>query len=55
MQDDHEKVYKLTWLFSEKEVDHEAVEQAVQTILKAVGEDPGREGLQRTSVRVARM
>jgi GTP cyclohydrolase I len=55
MQDDHEKVYKLTWLFSEKEVDHEAVEQAVQTILKAVGEDPGREGLQRTPVRVARI
>lgn len=55
MQNNHEKVYKLAGLFLEKEVDQAAVEQAVQTILKAVGEDPEREGLQRTPERVARM
>ncbi len=55
MQDDHEKVYKLAGLISEKGVDEQAVEQAVQAILKAVGEDPDREGLQRTPARVARM
>jgi GTP cyclohydrolase I len=32
-----------------------AVEQAVTTILENIGEDPGREGLQRTPDRVARM
>jgi GTP cyclohydrolase I len=55
MQDDHEKVYKLAGLISENGVDEQAVEQAVQAILKAVGEDPDREGLQRTPARVARM
>jgi GTP cyclohydrolase I len=55
MQDDHEKVYKLAGLFPDKGVDQETVEQAVQAILKAVGEDPNREGLQRTPERVARM
>jgi GTP cyclohydrolase IA len=55
MQDDHEKVYKLAGLISGKGVDEPAVEQAVQAIIKAVGEDPDREGLQRTPGRVARM
>jgi GTP cyclohydrolase I len=34
---------------------HEQVEAAVHTILASVGEDPDREGLQRTPERVARM
>jgi GTP cyclohydrolase IA len=55
MHNDQEKVYRLAGLFSESDVDQKAVEQAVQTILKAIGEDPGREGLQRTPERVARM
>ncbi len=55
MQDDQEKVYKLAGLISETGVDQKAVEQAVQMIIKAVGEDPDREGLQRTPERVARM
>ncbi|HEX9115689.1 MAG TPA: GTP cyclohydrolase I FolE [Anaerolineae bacterium] len=36
-------------------IDHPAVEQAVVQILRAVGEDPQREGLLRTPERVARM
>ncbi|HEX7974029.1 MAG TPA: GTP cyclohydrolase I FolE [Anaerolineales bacterium] len=36
-------------------IDQPAVEQAVMQILRAVGEDPEREGLQRTPDRVARM
>ena len=36
-------------------VDIAAIEQAVRTILQAVGEDPSREGLLDTPVRVARM
>ena len=37
------------------EVDLKTIEQAVRTILKAVGEDPDRPGLQETPRRVARM
>ena len=40
---------------SRENMDLPAIEDAVRTILKAVGEDPGREGLQETPKRVARM
>lgn len=36
-------------------VDLKAIEDAVRTILRAVGEDPDREGLRETPARVARM
>jgi GTP cyclohydrolase IA len=36
-------------------IDHARVEAAVREILRAVGEDPDREGLQETPARVARM
>ncbi len=36
-------------------VDYPAIEQAVRVILRAVGEDPEREGLLETPARVARM
>ncbi|MEZ6090588.1 MAG: GTP cyclohydrolase I FolE [Pirellulaceae bacterium] len=39
----------------ETKVDHEAIRQAVRTILKAVGEDPDRDGLRETPRRVADM
>jgi GTP cyclohydrolase I len=42
-------------LLSAGKVDTEQVRRAVQRILKAVGEDPGRDGLKRTPERVARM
>ena len=40
---------------SRKNMDLPAIEGAVRTILKAIGEDPDREGLQETPQRVARM
>lgn len=40
---------------SDRPVDHEAIKQAVRTILSAVGEDPDREGLLETPRRVAAM
>jgi len=40
---------------SASRVDLAAIEQAVRTILQAVGEDPSREGLAQTPGRVARM
>jgi GTP cyclohydrolase I len=55
MLEDFAKVYKLAGLFSENGIDQKAIEQAVGSIIKAVGEDPQREGLQHTPERVARM
>jgi GTP cyclohydrolase I len=40
---------------SDSQVDHQAIRQAVRMILKAVGEDPDREGLLETPRRVAKM
>ena len=40
---------------TESKVDHQAIRQAVRMILKAVGEDPDREGLLETPRRVAKM
>lgn len=36
-------------------MDHEKIEQGVRLILEGMGEDPDREGLQKTPARVARM
>lgn len=36
------------------QIDHPAIEDAVRKILKAIGEDPTREGLQQTPERIAR-
>jgi GTP cyclohydrolase I len=36
-------------------IDQEKIRQAVQQILEAIGEDPGREGLQDTPQRIAEM
>ena len=40
---------------AERKVDIATIEQAVRTILTAIGEDPQREGLKETPRRVARM
>jgi len=37
------------------EINHKEIQAAVKTILKAVGEDPDREGLKETPLRVAKM
>lgn len=42
-------------LLSDDRQDQDSIREAVQTILMAVGEDPDREGLQRTPERVAEM
>jgi GTP cyclohydrolase IA len=39
----------------EDKIDFKTIDVAVQQIIKAVGEDPAREGLQKTPARVARM
>jgi len=46
-------VYQAAELLS-NQIDHGAIEDAVRQILRAVGEDPNREGLQDTPNRIAR-
>ncbi|MCL5428691.1 MAG: GTP cyclohydrolase I FolE [Chloroflexi bacterium] len=47
------KVYEAAELLG-SEIDHDGIEQAVRQILRAVGEDPTREGLRDTPARIAR-
>ncbi len=41
-------------LFCDEEMDTETIEASIASVLKAIGEDPEREGLQRTPHRVAK-
>ncbi len=50
---DHTKVYEAAKLLG-SEIDHVSIEEAVRQILRAVGEDPDREGLKNTPDRIAR-
>src|SRR3990172_5175021 len=50
---DKVKVYEAAELLG-TEIDHAGVEEAVSQILRAVGEDPTREGLRNTPERIAR-
>jgi GTP cyclohydrolase IA len=52
MSDSHEEVARI---LPRPPVDIAAIEEAVRTILEAIGEDPDREGLLRTPRRVADM
>ncbi len=49
------QVINLANLLPGDGLDEPAIQQAVQNILRAIGEDPDRQGLQRTPERVARM
>lgn len=51
----HSVVRRRTTARAEQSVDLAAIQAAVRTILKAVGEDPDRPGLKETPRRVARM
>ncbi len=55
MENEYSSLYQLADLLSSEEVDQAAIHQAVEEMLKAFGEDPKRQGLQRTPERVARM
>lgn len=47
-------VYAAADLFCDSEIDFKTIEKSVRNILKAIGEDPDREGLKKTPDRVAR-
>lgn len=50
---DNVKVYEAAELLG-NEIDHAGVEEAVRQILRAIGEDPSRQGLRNTPERIAR-
>ncbi len=52
---DDNSLYEAAALLPGKGIDHGTIEESVRNMLQAFGEDPDREGLQRTPERVARM
>jgi len=50
-----DELYDFAELLTDKDYDEESISQAVEQLLSAIGENPAREGLQRTPERVARM
>ena len=52
---DLENVFESAYLLPGQGINKEQIEESVLQMLKAFGEDTGREGLQRTPERVARM
>jgi GTP cyclohydrolase I len=50
----HEDLYKAAEILSDNGIDHETIRDSVTKILKAIGEDPKREGLLNTPNRVAK-
>src|SRR5664280_2460333 len=48
-------LYQVADLFLDTEIDKDAIQNATYAVLKAVGEDPKREGLMRTPERVSKM
>lgn len=55
MTDSENSIHQIAELVCDKEMDNDGIEAAVRDLLNAFGEDPDREGLVRTPVRVAQM
>ncbi|MHC1784947.1 MAG: GTP cyclohydrolase I FolE [Anaerolineaceae bacterium] len=51
----NETLLSAAELIGDHKYDKKTVEEAISRILKAIGEDPEREGLQRTPIRVGKM
>ncbi len=49
-----EDLYDAAEILCDEGIDHDTIKESVNAILKAVGEDPSREGLLNTPTRVAR-
>lgn len=52
---DYTRLYEISNLFMEKDLDEAGIETAMRQMLVAFGEDPDRTGLDRTPTRVAQM
>jgi GTP cyclohydrolase I len=55
VEENYAKLYEISELFKENDVDEASIEDAVSILLKAFGEEPSRPGLIRTPGRVAQM
>ena len=55
MSHETEAIYEIAETIQGLEIDHEAIQKATRQILIAIGEDPERDGLEKTPDRVARM
>ena len=55
MTNSENSIHQIAELVCDKEMDNDGIEAAVRDLLNAFGEDPDREGLVRTPVRVAQM
>lgn len=55
MEDNVDNLYQLAGLHDSTDIDVNSIQEAVYIMLRAFGEDPDRQGLQRTPERVARM
>jgi GTP cyclohydrolase IA len=55
MTETKKNIYDAAELLPDADIDHAVIEEAMHKILKAVGENPEREGLLRTPERVSRM
>ncbi len=55
MSTTHRSLYDAADLFQDSTIDQDVIRDSVSKILKAVGENPQREGLEKTPERVARM
>lgn len=53
--DNYNRLFEISDLFMEREIDKASIEEAIEQLLKAVGENPSRSGLERTPGRVAEM
>jgi GTP cyclohydrolase I len=54
METTNNDIYEAADLFQNSEIDHDKIEKAVKDLLIAIGENPDREGVERTPDRVAR-
>jgi len=54
-EENYTKLYEISELFKENDIDEDSIEDAVLQLLKAFGEEPSRPGLIRTPGRVAQM
>jgi len=53
--DNQEKIDRAANLIKDQEIDSEMIEKSIADIIRAVGENPDRQGMARTPERVARM
>lgn len=54
-EENYQQLYEISDLFLDREMDEAGIEDALQRLLVAFGEDPERTGLKRTPLRVAQM